>query len=75
VSLRVRLWLEEGALGGFLKGGATENSLGWNLLTGGWFGKAGAGIQPSLRSLGMGVGKVSMGVTGGTVGEGTKGVS
>ena len=56
---------DAGGLGVFLSGGATENSLGWNLLTGGGDGPAGAGIHPNCLYLGIGVGKTSIGVSSG----------
>ena len=56
---------DAGGLGCFFCGEATENSLGWNLLTGGGEGPEGAGIQPNCLYRGIGVGKVSIGTTGG----------
>jgi hypothetical protein len=60
---------DAGGLGCFFCGGATENSLGWNLFTGGGEGPEGAGIHPSCLYRGIGVGKVSIGIIGG-VGDG-----
>lgn len=66
---------EEGGFGAFFVGGATENSLGWKRLVGGGIGPGGAGTHPRRRSLGIGMGKVSMGILGSVLIDGIGGGS